>query len=44
MVAERSARANVPVVVRVLENLPGSFERLGARYENAALLRQAGCR
>ncbi|CAN5895574.1 amidohydrolase family protein [soil metagenome] len=42
MVAEELARARVPVVVRVLENLPGSFERLGARYENAALLRQAG--
>jgi imidazolonepropionase-like amidohydrolase len=42
MVADEIARANVPVIVRVLENLPGSFERLGARYENAALLRQAG--
>jgi imidazolonepropionase-like amidohydrolase len=42
MVAEDLARANVPVIVRVLENLPGSFERLGARFENAALLRQAG--
>jgi imidazolonepropionase-like amidohydrolase len=28
----------------VLENLPNSFERLGARYENAALLQQAGVR
>jgi imidazolonepropionase-like amidohydrolase len=44
MVAEDIARADVPVIVRVLENLPGSFERLGARYENAALLRQAGVR
>ncbi len=42
MVAEELARARIPVVVRVLENLPGNFERLGARYENAALLRQAG--
>jgi imidazolonepropionase-like amidohydrolase len=42
MVAEEIARADVPVIVRVLENLPGSFERLGARYENAALLRLAG--
>jgi imidazolonepropionase-like amidohydrolase len=42
MVAQEIAQANVPVVVRVLENLPGNFERLGARYENAALLRQAG--
>jgi imidazolonepropionase-like amidohydrolase len=44
MVADDIARAGVPVVVRVLENLPGSFERLGARYENAALLGQAGVR
>ncbi|MBA4157883.1 MAG: amidohydrolase family protein [Gemmatimonadetes bacterium] len=42
MVADDLARERVPVVVRVLENLPGNFERLGARYENAALLRQAG--
>ncbi|CAN5827747.1 amidohydrolase family protein [soil metagenome] len=42
MVAEEIARSNTPVVVRVMENLPNSFERLGARYENAALLRQAG--
>lgn len=44
MVAEDIARANVPVVVKVLQNLPDSFERLGARYDNAALLRSAGVR
>jgi imidazolonepropionase-like amidohydrolase len=44
MVAADIAQAGVPVVVRVLENLPDSFERLGARYENAALLQQAGVR
>jgi imidazolonepropionase-like amidohydrolase len=42
MVANDLAQANVPVVIRVLQNLPGSFERLGARFDNAALLRQAG--
>jgi imidazolonepropionase-like amidohydrolase len=42
MVAADIAAARVPVVVRVLENLPNSFERLGARYENAALLQAAG--
>jgi imidazolonepropionase-like amidohydrolase len=42
MVAGEIAREQVPVVVRVLENLPGNFERLGARFENAALLREAG--
>ena len=44
MVAEDIVRAGVPVIVRVLENLPGNFERLGARYENAALLQAAGVR
>lgn len=42
MVADELARARVPVVVKVLQNLPASFERLGARYDNAALLRRAG--
>lgn len=42
MVADELARAQVPVVIRILENLPESFERLGARFENAALLRRAG--
>lgn len=42
MVAGDLARARVPVIVKVLQNLPASFERLGARYDNAALLRRAG--
>jgi imidazolonepropionase-like amidohydrolase len=42
MVAGDLARARVPVLVKVLRNLPESFESLGARYDNAALLRQAG--
>ncbi|HVH11800.1 MAG TPA: amidohydrolase family protein [Longimicrobium sp.] len=42
MVAEDLARAQVPVLVKVLRNLPESFESLGARYDNAALLRRAG--
>lgn len=42
MVAGDLAAAHVPVVVKVLNNLPGSFESLGARYDNAALLRRAG--
>jgi imidazolonepropionase-like amidohydrolase len=42
MVAEDLARAHVPVLVKVLNNLPGSFEALGATYENAARLRRAG--
>ncbi len=42
MVAGDLARARVPVIVKVLNNLPGSFESLGATYENAARLRRAG--
>ena len=42
MVADDLARAHVPVLVKVLNNLPNSFEVLGATYENAARLRRAG--
>lgn len=42
MVAPELAAARVPVLVKVLNNLPGSFESLGATYENAARLRRAG--
>ncbi|CAA9303298.1 MAG: hypothetical protein AVDCRST_MAG68-641 [uncultured Gemmatimonadetes bacterium] len=42
MVADDLARARVPVVVKVLNNLPQSFESLGATYENAVRLRRAG--
>ena len=42
MVARDLAAARVPVIVKVLNNLPQSFEALGARYENAAILRRAG--
>lgn len=42
MVADDLVRARVPVLVKVLRNLPESFESLGARYESAALLRRAG--
>lgn len=42
MVADDLARARVPVIVKVLQNLPTTFETLGATYENAARLRRAG--
>jgi imidazolonepropionase-like amidohydrolase len=42
MVADELARAHVPVIVKVLTNLPERFEALGATYENAARLRRAG--
>ena len=41
-VADRLARARVPVITGALNNIPVSFAALGARQENAALLRQAG--
>lgn len=42
MVAGELAAARVPVVVKVLQNLPESFEKLGATYENAGRLAAAG--
>ena len=41
-VADRIAAAKVPVIVGAMDNIPGSFATLGARQENAALLRRAG--
>ena len=42
MVADRLAEAGVPVLINALANLPGSFDQLGARLDNAALLYEAG--
>jgi imidazolonepropionase-like amidohydrolase len=42
MVADELARARVPVILKPLTNAPASFERLGARFDNAALLHAAG--
>ncbi len=42
MLADRIATAHVPVITGALDNIPGSFATLGARQENAALLRKAG--
>ena len=41
-VAPALAAAKVPVLVGAQENIPLSFDTLGARQENAALLRRAG--
>jgi imidazolonepropionase-like amidohydrolase len=41
-VADQIAAAKVPVIVNVLNNLPGNFETLGATLENAARLHKAG--
>ena len=42
IVRDELARAGVPVVLNALDNLPGSFDGLGARLDNAALLYEAG--
>ena len=42
MVAEQLAAAMVPVLLDPLSNLPGNFDELGARLDNAAILQAAG--
>ncbi len=42
VVAGDLAKAKVPVVLDPLVNLPASFDRIGARLDNAALLNRAG--
>ncbi|WP_237057045.1 amidohydrolase family protein [Microbulbifer sediminum] len=42
MVADELAAAQVPVVIDAVNNLPISFESLGARSDNAARLQSAG--
>ena len=41
-VADELARAKVPVIVEPTENIPGGFDSMGARLDNAALLHKAG--
>lgn len=41
-VADALAAAEVPVIVDVLDNLPVSYDQLGARIDNATLLSRAG--
>lgn len=42
MVAEAIAAAGVPVIMDPIYNLPGSYESLGSRLDNAKLLADAG--
>lgn len=42
MVAGELAAAGVPVLLDPLRNLPGNFDMIGARMDNAALLHAAG--
>lgn len=41
-VADRLAAAKIAVIVDPMTNLPASFDELGARLDNAAILRKAG--
>ncbi len=41
-VADELARAKVSVAVQPTQNLPGSFDVMGARLDNAAILHRAG--
>lgn len=42
IVAEQLAETKVPVILDALVNLPESFDQVGARLDNAALLHKAG--
>ena len=42
IVADELAEAKVPVVLDALVNLPDTFDQIGARLDNAALLHKAG--
>jgi len=42
LIADRLAAAHVPVLTGAMNNIPGSFDTLNQRQENAALLRKAG--
>jgi len=42
MVAKQLAAAQVPVLLDPLDNLPGNFDMLGSRLDNAAILEAAG--
>ena len=44
VVAKELAAADVPVILNPLENLPADFDRLGARFDNARILNEAGVR
>jgi hypothetical protein len=44
LVAKDLAKANVPVVLNPLNDLPQDFDRLGSSLENAARLQRAGVR
>jgi hypothetical protein len=44
VVADELASADVPVILNPLDNLPWSFDQIGARLDNAVRLQRAGVR
>jgi len=44
VVAEQLAKANVPVILNPLDDLPADFDRLASTLDNAARLQRAGVR
>lgn len=42
VVADELAEQNVPVLIDALQNLPSSFDAIGSRLDNAAILHRAG--
>lgn len=42
LVADKLAKAKVPVILNPMRDLPAAFESLGARLDDAALLQKAG--
>jgi imidazolonepropionase-like amidohydrolase len=42
MVAKQLAETNTPVILEPINNLPGSFNQLGARLDNASMLNKSG--
>lgn len=42
VVADEIAKAKVPVIIDALANLPNTFDSIGSRLDNAALLHKAG--
>jgi len=42
VVKEQLAKADIPVIISAMDNLPGSFDSLNASLENAGILEKAG--
>ena len=42
MVAKQLAKTKIPVILETINNLPSSFNQLGARLDNASILNKAG--